>query len=122
MRHSPVPTFQMQMLLSEPKIYIYNINENWVHGVSVADAHPDPLVRGTNPEPFYHQAKIVRKTWIPRVRYCFVTVTSLLPFIFENDVNVAIKSNKQKKPVNFTCRLEEVTDENSSIRIQIRIR
>jgi hypothetical protein len=28
---------------------------------------PDPIVRGMNPDPdpFYHEAKIVRKTWIP---------------------------------------------------------
>jgi hypothetical protein len=26
MRHSPVPTFQMQMLLSEPRKYIYKLN------------------------------------------------------------------------------------------------
>ncbi len=69
MRHSPVPTFQMQMLLSEPKIYIYNINENWVHGISVADADPDPLVlyKVRIRNPFYHQAKISEKTWIPTV-------------------------------------------------------
>jgi hypothetical protein len=35
---------------------------------------------------FHHQAKIVRKTLIPTV---------LRPFIFENDVNVPSKSNKQ---------------------------
>jgi hypothetical protein len=26
---------------------------------------PDPLVRGTDPDPFYHQEKIARKTLIP---------------------------------------------------------
>ncbi len=41
--------------------------------------------------PFYNQAKMVRKTLIPM---CFVTFLWLV--IFENDVNVASKSNKQK--------------------------
>jgi hypothetical protein len=35
---------------------------------------PDPLFRGTDPHPFFHQAKIVRKTLISiGVPYCFVT-------------------------------------------------
>ncbi len=47
---------------------------------------------GSGSEFFYHQAKIVRKTLIPTA--CFVT--SFWLFIFENDVNVPSKSNKQK--------------------------
>jgi hypothetical protein len=40
---------------------------------------------------FDHHAKIVRKTLIPNILLLFLT------FIFENDVNVASKSNKHKK-------------------------
>ncbi len=43
---------------------------------------PDPLVIGTEPESFCHQAKIVRKT--------------LIPSTVVNDFNVPSKSNKQR--------------------------
>jgi hypothetical protein len=55
---------------------------------------PDPLVRGMDPDtdPVYHQAKIVRKTFIPTVCDFFLTL--------ENDVNVPVPSksmiHKQK--------------------------
>jgi hypothetical protein len=65
-----------------------------------------------------HEAKIVRKTLIDS--YCFVTSFGF--FIFENYVNVPLKSNKQKifvKKKVFVGALK-VNDENS--RIQIRIR
>jgi hypothetical protein len=53
--------------------------------LGLSDLDLDPLVRDTNPDPdLHHQAKIIRKTLIPAA------------FIFENDVNVPSKSNKQK--------------------------
>jgi hypothetical protein len=76
---------------------------------SVADPNPDP----DPPDPgvfgppgsgsgstnqrygsgsFYHHAKIVRKTLIPNI---FVTLFEFLSL--KNDVNVALKSHKQKK-------------------------
>jgi hypothetical protein len=42
---------------------------------------------------FYHHAKIVRKTFLDS--YYFVTLFDFLSL--KNDVNVASKSNKQKK-------------------------
>ncbi len=76
---------------------------------SVADPEPDPYVFGppgsistrfgSGSGSFCHQAKIVRKTLVPK---CFVT--SICLFIFENVVYVASKSNKQKK--KFSCHLE----------------
>jgi hypothetical protein len=47
--------------------------EPYVHYLVLLD--PDPLVRGTEPDPSYHQAKIVRKNL---VSYYFVTL-----FIFD---------------------------------------
>jgi hypothetical protein len=61
---------------------------------------PDPLVKGVDPaqapDPsiilsFYHQAKIVRKTLFLHVFRLFLEILSL-----KNDVNVPLKSNKQK--------------------------
>ncbi len=58
---------------------------------SVADPDPNPLnplffwVSGS----FYHQAKIVGKPLIPTVLLLIFDF-----FIFENDVNVPLKSNK----------------------------
>ncbi len=43
-----------------------------------------------------------------------------MTFIFENDVNVALKSNKQNKHNTIFIAVLKVTDENS--RIQSRIR
>ena len=65
---------------------------------SVAD--PDPHVFGLSGSTsqrygsgsFYHHAKIVRKTLIPNI---FVTLFEFLSL--KNDVNVALKSHKQKK-------------------------
>ena len=60
---------------------------------SVADPDPpDPHVfgpPGSGSGSFYHHAKIVRKT------YYLVTLFDFL--YLKNDVNVASKSNKQKK-------------------------
>ncbi len=57
---------------------------------------PDPLVRGMDPDPDpaldLAHAKIERKTLIPNILLLFLTFLSL-----KNDVNVASKSNKQKK-------------------------
>jgi hypothetical protein len=67
-------------------------------------------------ESFYHHAKIVRKTLIP---YYFVTLFDFLSL--KNDVNVASKSNKQKKlwrKIIFFADILKVNDENIRIRIQ----
>ncbi len=62
----------------------------WSFKSSVADPHVfGPPGSGS----FYQQAKKVRKTLVP--------VTSFWLFVFENDVNVPSKSNKQKKFYNF---------------------
>jgi hypothetical protein len=53
--------------------------------------NPDPLVRGTDPDPSIIKARIVRKTLIPtvlRLHYDFL--------FSKNYVNAASKSNKQK--------------------------
>jgi hypothetical protein len=47
---------------------------------------PDPLVRGTDPDPSIIKQKKVRRTMIPTVLWISL----------KNDVNVALKSNKQK--------------------------
>ncbi len=58
---------------------------------SVAD--PDPHVfEPPGSGSFYHHAKMVRKTLIPTILWLFLTV-----YLCKNDVNVASKSNKQKK-------------------------
>jgi hypothetical protein len=54
---------------------------------------------------FYHQAKIVRKTSIPTVLWLLYDFLSL-----KNVVNLASKSNKQKKGeknIIFSCHLED---------------
>jgi len=62
-------------------------------------------------EPFYHHAKIVKKTSIPTVLWL------LYNFLFlKNDVNVTSISNKQKN-IEFFYVLN-VTDENSRIRFR----
>ncbi len=67
---------------------------------------------------FYHQAKIVRKTLIPTVLWL------LLDLSLKNGVNVPSKSKKINRKIflklNFVGVLK-VNDENSRIRIQIRI-
>ncbi len=85
-------------------------------GNSVADPEPDPYPylfgppgSGSNSTrsgsgSFYHQAKIVRKTFIPAVLFLLYNLLSL-----KNNVNVASKSNKQKnldKKGIFSCHLE----------------
>jgi hypothetical protein len=67
--------------------------------LGLLDPDPDPLFRGMMIEgsgsragsgSFYHHAKMVRKTLIPTV--------TLFDFLsLKNDVNLASKSNKQKK-------------------------
>jgi hypothetical protein len=47
---------------------------------------------GSGSGSFYHHAKIVRKTLIPTIFFTLFDFLSL-----KNDVNVASKSNKQKK-------------------------
>jgi hypothetical protein len=58
---------------------------------SDADPEPHPNVLGP-PGSFYHQAKIVIKTFISTVLWLLYDFLSL-----ENYVNVASKCNKQKK-------------------------
>jgi len=62
---------------------------------------------------FYHQAKIVRKTLIPTVLWLLLDFLSL-----KNDVNVPLKSIKQKNFVKnyFFFGLLNVNDENNRIR------
>ncbi len=77
-------------------------------GTSVADPNPDPSDShvfglpgsgsgsssqryGSGAGSFYHQAKIVRKTLIPTVLWLLFDFLSL-----KNDLNVPLKSNKQK--------------------------
>ncbi len=76
---------------------------------------PDPLVRGPYPEsdPSSHQAKIVRKNCV----LLFVTFYDSL--YLKNNVNVPLKSNKQKN-LEKIC-FWKVTDEKSRIRNWIRI-
>jgi hypothetical protein len=78
---------------------------------SIAD--PDPYVfeppesgsvsqrygYGSGSGPFYHQAKIERKTLNPTVCNFFKT------YLLKNDVNVASKSSKQKKFENSRIRI-----------------
>jgi hypothetical protein len=61
---------------------------------------------------FYHQAKIVRKTWIPTVLLLLSDFLSL-----KNDVNVPSKSRKMWKKIVFVGVLK-ANDENSEIRIR----
>ncbi len=71
---------------------------------------------------FYHHAKIVRKTLIPTILLLFLTFFSL-----KNDVNVASKSNKQKKlnkKISFLLAswrfMTKIAGSGSRIRIRIR--
>ncbi len=68
---------------------------------------------------FYHKAKIVRKTSIPTALWRFFSFLSL-----KNDVNVPSKSNTQKNLFLylFFVGILKFNDENSRIRICIRIR
>ncbi len=58
------------------------------------DSDPDSLVRGTDPDPDPSITVPSKNSKKNLDSYCFVT--SFLLFIFENDVNVPSKSNKQK--------------------------
>ena len=66
------------------------------HVYGLPDTDPDPLVRGVDLDLdpsiiLHHQAKIIRKTLI------FNVLCLLLDFLSsKNDVNVPLKSNKQK--------------------------
>jgi hypothetical protein len=55
---------------------------------------PNPLIRDMDPDPDRDPSIIMKNSKKNIDSYCFVT--SLLPFIFNNDVNVPLKSNKQK--------------------------
>ncbi len=68
---------------------------------------------GSGSGSFYHQAKSKKNL----DSYCFVT--SFCLFVFENDVHVPSKSNKQKK--FFFLHLGKVNDGNSRIRIRNRL-
>ncbi len=59
--------------------------------------------------PFYQQAEIVRKTWIPIVSWLLLDFLSL-----KNYVNVPLKSNKKKNL--FFVGILKVNYENSRIR------
>jgi hypothetical protein len=63
--------------------------------LGLLDPDPDPLVRGMgpdpDPDPAINKQKIVRKTLIPTVFLLLFDFLSL-----KNDVNVPLKSNKQK--------------------------
>ncbi len=67
---------------------------------------------------FYNQAKIVRKTLIPTVLWLLYDFLSL-----KNYINVSSKSNKQKNyfKISFLLASWKVNDENRRIRIRIRI-
>ncbi len=88
---------------------------------SESDPNPDPDPHGFGPPgsgSFYHQAKIVRKTLIVPVLWLLLDFLS-----FKNDVNVPSKINKQRnfrKKIVFVGLLK-VNEENSRIRIRIRI-
>ncbi len=58
---------------------------------------PDPLVTrfGSGSGSFYHHAKNMKNSKKNLVSYYFVTLCDFLSL--KNDVNVASKSNKQKK-------------------------
>jgi hypothetical protein len=60
--------------------------------LGLPDPHLDPLVRGKDPDPSCHQAKMVSTTLIPTVlRLLYDFLSS------KNDVNVPSKSIKPKK-------------------------
>ncbi len=62
---------------------------------TVLRADLDALLPGSDPDPSYHQAKIVRKTLIPTVLWLLYDFLSL-----GNDVNVASKVTR-RKTLNF---------------------
>jgi hypothetical protein len=64
--------------------------KSFFHCVWSSVADPDPLVRGTDPDPDLSSKNSKENL----DSYCFVT--SLWLFILENDVNVPSKSDKQK--------------------------
>ncbi len=81
--------------------------------------NPVPLVRGTDPDSV--PSVIIQN--LKKNLYVYWFVTSLLPFIFENDVNARSKSNKQSnlEEKNIFFGILKVKDENSRIQSQIRI-
>ncbi len=113
--HHPARTDLQQRWLP-----VYGITKMFgvTSGADPDDPGSDPLVRGTDPGSFYHQAKIVRQTLIPTVLWFLFVFLSL-----KNNVNVPSKSNKQKNFfLNwFFVGVLKVNDKNSRIRIQIRI-
>jgi hypothetical protein len=77
--------------------------------LGLPDPHPDPLVRGLDPDPaldpdLLSSCKNSKKSLDS---YYFVTLFDFLSL--KNDVNVALKSNKQKKlckKISFCWHLE----------------
>ncbi len=92
--------------------------------LGLQDPDPDPSVRGMDPDPDpdLDPSITCKKSKKNLDSYCFVT--SFWLFIFENDVHVLSKSNKQKicNKLVFCWLLGKVSDENSRIRIRIQIR
>ncbi len=80
--------------------------------LGLLDPDPDPLVRGTDPDPFYHQEKIARKTLIPTFCDFFLTF-NLLKLC---KCTVPSKSRKTFFKLVF-FGVWKVSDENSRIRI-----
>jgi hypothetical protein len=79
------------------------------------DPDPDPLVKGMDLDP---DPSIIKQNSKKNLGfYCFVSSFDFLSL--KNDVNVPSKSNKQN---NFFVGVLKVNDENSRIRIRIRIR
>ncbi len=73
---------------------------------------------GFDSGPFYHQAKIVRKTLIPTALWFLYKI-----FIFENWCKCSFKKLRGKKSLKKKichCPILKVTNKNSRIRIRIR--
>jgi hypothetical protein len=87
--------------------------------LSLLDLDPDPVVRGTDPDPSMVKQKEFKKNLIPLF---FLTSFDFLSL--KNYVNVALKSNKQNnfEKKKFLVAILKVSDENSRIRSRIRIR
>jgi hypothetical protein len=62
---------------------------------SVTDSAPDPLVRGKDPDPSINMQKLYEKPLFLPVLFHDFFMTFFLSL--KDDVNVASKSNKQKK-------------------------
>ncbi len=90
--------------------------------LGLPDTDPDPLVRGMDPDP---DSSIIMQIWQVKPWFLLFCASFWL-FIFENDVNVASKSNRQKKIVLKICFLlaswrSMTKTAGSGSRIRIRI-